>query len=105
MLVFAGSDWCAPCIKLDRLVFQSQEFQNYAKDNLILYKADFPRKKVNSLAPELVQVNNSLAEKFNPNGYFPLVIVLNNDEKVLGSFGYENKPIEEYISLLNSIVE
>lgn len=105
LLVFAGSDWCAPCIKLDRHLFQSPKFGKYAKENLILYKADFPRKKVNSLTPELAASNKKLAEKFNPNGYFPLVILLDANEEVLGSFGYQKKPVEDYISRLNSFLK
>ena len=27
LLVFSGSDWCAPCIKLDKTVWQSEEFK------------------------------------------------------------------------------
>ena len=30
VLVFQGSDWCAPCIKLDREIWSTQEFKKYA---------------------------------------------------------------------------
>lgn len=102
LLVFAGSDWCAPCIKLDRLLFQSPEFSEYADENLILFKADFPRKKKNRLPLQQELANKQLAQKFNSKGYFPLVLLLDKDETVLGSFAYENKEVKEYISLLNS---
>jgi thioredoxin-related protein len=105
LLVFAGSDWCAPCIKLDRLVFQSPKFDQFAKENLTLYKADFPRKKANSLDDELTTTNKLLAEKFNPKGYFPLVVLLDSEEKVLGSFGYQRKSVEDYISQINSLLK
>ncbi|MGB3152602.1 MAG: thioredoxin family protein [Maribacter sp.] len=105
LLVFAGSDWCAPCIKLDRYIFQSSEFIKYAGENLILYKADFTRKKINRLGPEITEFNKSLAEKFNPKGYFPLAILLDGQENVLGSFGYENQPVEDYISYLKSVLK
>jgi hypothetical protein len=42
--VFSGSDWCAPCIKLDKSIWQSTEFKEYAASNLILERADFPKK-------------------------------------------------------------
>jgi thiol-disulfide isomerase/thioredoxin len=44
VLVFSGSDWCAPCIKLDKSIWQSTEFKEYAASNLILERADFPKK-------------------------------------------------------------
>jgi thioredoxin-related protein len=30
LLVFSGSDWCAPCIKLDRNIWQSPEFNKFS---------------------------------------------------------------------------
>lgn len=105
ILVFAGSDWCAPCILLDKQIWQSDEFKNYAKTNLVLYKADFPRKKVNKLEQGKTLDNEMLAEKFNPKGYFPLVVVLNKNEMVLGTTGYKRKEPKAYITLLNSFLK
>jgi len=102
ILVFAGSDWCAPCIKLDKFIWQSEEFRTYSKENYILYKADFPRKKANRLSAELAKQNAALADRFNPNGHFPLVVVLNHEEKVLKKVGYKNVTPQDYISLLNN---
>ena len=52
ILVFSGSDWCAPCIKLDRTIWQSEEFKKASKENWVLVKADFPKKKANLLPEE-----------------------------------------------------
>ena len=105
VLVFAGSDWCAPCIKLDREIWQSDDFKTYAKENYILYKADFPRKKANRLPQDTIDQNSLLADKFNPRGHFPLVVVLDSDEKVLGTTGYSKILPKEYITLLNSFIK
>ncbi len=105
VLVFAGSDWCAPCIKLDRNIWQSNEFATYASENYIMYKADFPRKKANKLSKEKAEVNGQLAEKYNPKGYFPLVVILNKGGEVLGTTGYANVSPKEYISLINSFIK
>ena len=102
VLVFAGSDWCAPCIKLDKSIWQSEEFITYSKENYILYKADFPRKKANQLPANLTKENAALADRFNPKGHFPLVVVLDDEEKVLGKMGYKKATPEDYISLLNN---
>ena len=71
IVVFAGSDWCAPCIKLDREIWQSDVFKGYAADNYVVYRADFPRKKKNQLAEKESSANAKLAEKFNPKRVFP----------------------------------
>lgn len=105
ILVFSGSDWCAPCIKLDKEIWRSTEFKSYAKENYILYKADFPRKKSNKLDQRLETQNKALAESFNPKGHFPLVVVLSKSEKVLGQTVYEKITPTEYISHLNSFLK
>lgn len=102
ILVFQGSDWCAPCIKLDREIWSSKEFQNLAKDHFVMLKADFPRKKSNKLPEEQEARNKSLAAKYNPNGYFPYVVVLDPTGNVLGQAGYEKASPKAYFNKLNS---
>lgn len=100
VLVFSGSDWCAPCIKLEKEIFESEEFIEEAKSKFILLKADFPRKSANKLSKEQQAKNNNLASLYNKNGYFPLVVVLNSEGKSLGSTGYKKITPKEYITEL-----
>ncbi len=102
ILVFSGSDWCTPCIKLENDIWKSEEFQHYAADHYVLYKADFPRKKANKLPKELAAQNAALAEKYNPNGYFPLVVVINSNGQVIGNTAYKDINPQAYINLINS---
>lgn len=104
ILVFQGSDWCAPCIKLEKEVWNTTVFIDFAKDHYVLLKADFPRKKANQLDKNQQQKNAALAEKYNPQGFFPLVLVLDKNAKVLGKTGYQKSRPQEYIDLLNSFV-
>ena len=67
-----------------------------------MLKADFPRQKKNKLSKEQQKHNDLLAEKYNLEGYFPLVLILNAQGKVLGKTGYKKLSPEKYISLLNS---
>lgn len=102
VLVFSGSDWCAPCIKLEQSIFQSDEFKTFATKNYILVRADFPKRKKNKLSETQQEQNNQLAATYNQNGYFPLVVVLDAEGKVLGKTGYKKTTPEDYISLLTS---
>ncbi|WP_269222936.1 thioredoxin family protein [Flavobacterium sp. IMCC34518] len=102
LLVFSGSDWCGPCIKLDKVVWQSPEFQAEADKSWVIYKADFPKKKANQLSPELTESNNKLAEKYNKNGSFPLVLLLDKKGKVIGITGFKNVSAPDYIKLIHS---
>ena len=48
LLVFSGSDWCIPCIRLEIRCGIQPLFKTYAEKYLLLYRADFPkRKKIN----------------------------------------------------------
>lgn len=102
IMVFQGSDWCAPCIKLDREIWSSEEFKSYAKDHFVMMKVDFPRKKANALVPEQQEKNNKLAETYNKQGYFPFVVVFDAQGHKLGETGYKKMTPEEYIQHLLS---
>ena len=103
IIVFSGSDWCAPCIKLDKTIWQSQAFKNEAEKLWIVVRADFPRKKANALSKEQTDHNRKLAEKFNGEGSFPLVVILDKNGKVLGKMGFKNVSPEEYIKMIHAI--
>lgn len=104
VLVFAGSDWCAPCMKLEKEIWESEAFKAYAKNNYVMHKADFPRKKKNQVESEQVKRNKQLAEKYNPKGYFPFVAIIDKNGKVLGETGYKKLSPNEYIKHLNSFI-
>ncbi len=103
LLVFSGSDWCAPCIKLDNVVWKSEAFKAEAEKYWVIYKADFPKKKANQLTPEMTQNNKNLAEKYNKNGSFPLVILLDKTGKVIGMTGFKNISAADDIQLIHSL--
>lgn len=102
VLVFSGSDWCAPCIKLDKTVWQSPEFKKESETNWVIYRADFPKKKSNQLSELVSASNKKLAEKYNKEGNFPLVLLLDKKGEVLGIEGYKNISAADYIQLLHS---
>src|SRR4051812_20533425 len=65
LLNFSGSDWCGPCIRPKKDILNSDAFNQYAADHLVLVNADFPRMKKNLLNAELTKQNEALAEKYN----------------------------------------
>lgn len=75
---FTGSDWCGWCVKLKKDVFDTADFQDYAKKNLVLVEVDFPSKKKQSA--ELKKANDALKNKYGASG-FPTIVVLNSEGK------------------------
>ena len=103
ILVFSGSDWCIPCIKLEKEIWESSSFTQYAEQYYVLFRADFPKRKKNKL-PEMIQkLNDRLASKYNSKGYFPLVVVLDAKGKFKGQLGYEKLTPEAYIALIEQL--
>lgn len=101
ILLFSGSDWCAPCVRLKKEVLRSPAFIDFSKD-FVLLNADFPRK--NTKDKELVKQNEALAETFNPKGIFPLVVLMDSDGNRLGSMRYGNEQPKEFIHNLQQAI-
>lgn len=98
LINFSGSDWCGPCIRLRKEILESAVFETYAKDHLVLVRADFPRQKKNQLSAGQVKQNEALAEKYNPDGKFPYTLVVDENGKVLKSWeGYPNESPEKFV--------
>ncbi len=83
LISFSGSDWCIPCIRLEKEIFETAEFKAYADSKLVLVNADFPRLKKNKLSKEQEKRNELLADKYNPSGAFPLTLLVDENGKVL----------------------
>lgn len=98
LLLFSVAENCDSCIRLEKNVLQSDEFLSYAKDNYVLVKQDF---KSNS--PESVEENLLIVEKYNKDGFFPLLVMINKSAKIVGQLGtYNNETPAQYIAKLKS---
>ncbi len=103
LLNFSGSDWCGPCIKLKHDVFETAEFEQFAQGKLVLVRADFPRLKKNQFPKDQQDRNDQMAERYNPNGKFPLTVLINAQGKVVKEWeGYQPSK-EKFIAEIAAI--
>lgn len=91
LLFFHGSDWCPACAEMQRQLFDSPAFADYARRTLVLVDVDFPEKHKQNEA--LRQANLALKAKFNlspdPDEGFPTVVLLNDaGQTVFQETGY-----------------
>ncbi|MBA4056838.1 MAG: thiol-disulfide isomerase [Marivirga sp.] len=101
LLNFSGSDWCGPCIKMKKEVFENESFLSVAENKLVLVRADFPRSKKNQLPAGLVKHNEMLAEKYNPLGKFPYTLLLDTNGNLIKTWeGYVFSTQDKFISEL-----
>lgn len=86
LINFTGSDWCGWCKLMDEKVFSTDEWKNWAKDNIILAYINFPNDK--SLVPEKFQKrNNQLAKQFSVEGYPDFRIIDCDGKTEIGQLG------------------
>lgn len=102
---FSGSDWCGPCIRLRQEILESKVFEDYATSHLLLVRADFPRQKKNQLSKAQVQLNEALADKYNPEGKFPYTLLIDENGKVLKAWdGFPGVTPEKFVGEIKAIV-
>ncbi|PAW94721.1 thiol-disulfide isomerase [Mucilaginibacter sp. MD40] len=99
LINFSGSDWCGPCIRTRKEILETKTFEDYAADHLLLVRADFPRQKKNQLPKDQVKRNEALADKYNPNGEFPLTLLVDENGKVVKTWeGFPNVSPEKFVA-------
>ncbi|MFA9372209.1 MAG: thioredoxin family protein [Labilibaculum antarcticum] len=102
---FSGSDWCRSCILLKKTILNTEEFKKFADEKLVILDVDFPRLKKNKLSDEQTAMNEALAAKYNSNGQFPTILILDSDAEVLGKTGYKKISPQAYIEHIKSIIK
>jgi thioredoxin-related protein len=97
LLNFSGSDWCGPCIRMRKEIFESPVFKEMADSELILVNADFPRNKKNQPSAAQQKMNDEMADKYNSQGKFPYTLLLDPDGKVLQTWeGFPEESVESF---------
>ncbi|MDB6138489.1 MAG: thioredoxin family protein [Verrucomicrobiaceae bacterium] len=101
-LDFTGSDWCGWCMKLDKEVFDKGPFKNFAKDNLVLVKVDFPRST--PISAKTKAQNEKLQSQFAVTGY-PTLFILNTEGKQVWKGGYMEGGPDAFIKAVDGVVK
>ena len=99
LINFTGSDWCPACVELQKEVFSTPQFRDYASKNFVFLEIDFPRSKPQP--QEVALQNQELAARYGIEA-FPSVIVVSSEGKKIGELiGYNpDVTVEMYIAEL-----
>ena len=92
---FTGSDWCGWCKLMDRKVFSTEEWKEWAKGSGVQFAwVDFPQDK--SLLPdgETAKRNEELSEKYGVEG-FPTYFLLDGEGEVIWQGGASREATPE----------
>ena len=103
LILFSGSDWCPPCMRLDKNILDTKEFASYAgKGKFVLFKADFPRTKKKPAA--IAQQNQQLMQIYRVQGV-PTIILAGADGKEFARTGFIPVDVKKYIEHLETLLK
>lgn len=103
LLLFTGSDWCPPCQYMEKNVFSSDTFSDYASENLVLVKLDFLRRTPQDAA--IRDQNAELAEQYDIMA-FPTMFVLSPEGEILNkTMGANPRTPEDFVAMLKSTLD
>ena len=89
LLDFTGSDWCTWCIRLDNEVFKHQPFYDYANENFVLVKLDFPRTP-GAITDELKAQNQAVKDYYGSiTDGFPTILLTDAEGRAYARTGFE----------------
>ncbi len=96
LLEFTGSDWCPPCIMMEKKVFSQPDFVKKASENFVLVMLDFPKSGAS-------KANEAHATKYKIDS-FPTVVILNSDGKEKTRFGASTYPsVDKFLAHLDTV--
>lgn len=84
LIDFTGSDWCGYCIQLKKNVFDTPEFEAFAKDKFLFVEIDVPQ-DVKRIGQELYNKNQQLCKQYKIAG-FPTIMLMSPEGYVIGGF-------------------
>jgi thioredoxin-related protein len=99
LINFTGSNWCGWCKRLDREVFTKPEFIEFANENLVCVKLDYPR-GIPQPQEEKIQ-NQKLLSQYRVRG-FPTILLTQADGRVALRTGYRPGGAPGYVAHLET---
>jgi len=92
---FTGSDWCPPCIMMEKNVFSKEAFLERAQEKFILVKIDIPQAD-----KELSEKNQKVLEEYEVMGV-PTILLMDPAGKEFSRFSAsEFNTVEKMLSEL-----
>lgn len=97
LIILTGSDWCKPCIKMEKNVIENNEFIEYANQNLILFEINLPRHF--DYDSKIVKNYIYLRDKYQTNS-LPSLILVNIEGKEITKISKGTSSLEKVMKEL-----
>ena len=81
LIILTGSEWCAPCKKMDKNVMANAAFKKYAEEYLILFLIDLPGGGL-VMNSKVYQDYERFKKQYQTNALPALILVDKNGDKI-----------------------
>jgi thioredoxin-related protein len=99
LIILTGSDWCKPCIKMEKKVIHTPQFEEYAKNNLEIFEINLPNHF--DYSSEIIKEYEYFKNKYQSNA-LPSLILVDKNGNELGKVSKGVFSIEKVISTLEN---
>lgn len=103
-LLFTGSDWCAPCMQLEREVLSQKAFKSFAKESLVLAKIDFIRKGPQPSIEMQVHMDTVARHYLGERQSVPTVFLLNEDGSTIAQTTFRKGGADAYVRHIRQLL-
>lgn len=97
LMLFTGSDWCPPCIKLEEEILSKEAFLAEVTQRFVLVKLDFPRNRPQD--ESIAAQNQKWAKEFGVDS-FPTLYLLDSSGRPFAIAGYTDDDLAKYLGML-----
>ncbi|MGI9518267.1 MAG: thioredoxin family protein, partial [Pirellulaceae bacterium] len=100
LLLFTGTDWCPPCMELEKKILSQGGFLDKVAENFVLVKFDFPQNTPQEAA--LMQQNQEWSDRFGISA-FPTVVLVDSQQRPYAFTGFREEGPDAYITHLEEL--
>lgn len=105
LLVFAGSNWCRPCIEFKRRMLDKVNFWNNQPNGVVILYLEYPTSSFENFSRSVGNDYARLQQTFNPGNIFPNVVLLDVNEQILVSPNCSKYSVETFAAELSPLLE
>jgi len=102
-VAFTGSDWCPPCIRLEKEVLSKKDFLREVSKNFVLVLMDFPQDQ-SGIPTKIIEKNQDWMKRLGVDGY-PTIVLMDIDGHPYGFLGYQKGGPNPYLESVRERME
>lgn len=103
LIVLTGTEWCAPCIKTKRRVFENREFASFAEERLGIFELSLPKGKNGVSVNSKIHADYAVYKKRYNAPYLPSLILVNTEGIELAKISDGNTSLKKVLTVLRGV--